>query len=506
MSNEVATRAVRNERMKQMRESDPANKACVDCGRNNPQWASVNNSCFFCIECSGRHRSVGVHISFVRSCTMDSWTMKQLKAMEVGGNGALKKFFKDQGFRSDLTIEQRYGSRAGELYRERIKALLTDQRPSPIPKMGFTAEDEARFAPKPKPVAGSRGSSGRAGATSGYGSGSMQGFGSGGSSQQPASGNDMFSSLSDGFFSAANYTSKAAAQAATVVAASSAQAAEVLKKKTEETTKTLADKDLSSTLKSSATSGWGTFSSWVGQASASLGEAANTLTEAVVGDQEEGAPSLYRKESAPPQAARKFEGFGSAAPTGDDFFSEGNYGGNGNAAPAPKPARKPSGGRPVVSRENSSKKDEDAPARKASAPRAASKKNDDPARKMIKKPSQPKSQPGKFAGFGEEGEDKPKEKAKKPAVAAGGFGGFDDDDLDLDLDSMDTKATGADWNDADLDFDLDNLEIDTPKSKPGPKQTAKPKAQPAKTQPKAKPAVKAATEDGWGDDDLFTDF
>lgn len=41
------------------------NQRCADCGRDHPDWVSLNQCVLVCIECSGIHRSLGVHISKV---------------------------------------------------------------------------------------------------------------------------------------------------------------------------------------------------------------------------------------------------------------------------------------------------------------------------------------------------------------------------------------------------------------------------------------------------------
>ena len=103
---------------------------CVDCSAKLPQWASVSYGTLFCLECSGQHRSLGVHLSFVRSIQMDSWTEKQIQTLKVGGNKKMKDFFEKYQVPKTLTITQKYKTVQAEAYRERILALR-DGKPAP---------------------------------------------------------------------------------------------------------------------------------------------------------------------------------------------------------------------------------------------------------------------------------------------------------------------------------------------------------------------------------------
>lgn len=59
--------------LQRIRAADEGNKTCADCGSDSKvDWCSINLGVLLCIECSGIHRSLGTHISKVRSLTLDT--------------------------------------------------------------------------------------------------------------------------------------------------------------------------------------------------------------------------------------------------------------------------------------------------------------------------------------------------------------------------------------------------------------------------------------------------
>lgn len=75
--------------LQMLRDNDQGNCWCADCGSGaKVEWVSINLGIILCIECSGIHRSLGTHISKVRSLTLDikSFTIDIVEMLLLIGN------------------------------------------------------------------------------------------------------------------------------------------------------------------------------------------------------------------------------------------------------------------------------------------------------------------------------------------------------------------------------------------------------------------------------------
>jgi ADP-ribosylation factor GTPase-activating protein 1 len=130
---------------------------------NTSSKASPKLGIFFCLACSGIHRSLGVHISFVRSVTMDAFKTAEVRRMELGGNEPWVNFFNEHNSNTlvgrdfeSCTIAERYDSEAGEEWKERLTAKVEG-----VEYVPGAPKPKAKPAPVTNNAASSLSSSGR---------------------------------------------------------------------------------------------------------------------------------------------------------------------------------------------------------------------------------------------------------------------------------------------------------------------------------------------------------
>ena len=106
------------------------NDKCVDCMRRAPKWASINLGIILCIDCSGHHRGLGVHLSQIRSLILDS--IKPDWIFTISGMGNIKF---NSIFEANLSEEVKIELVKNE---RNLKEFITDK----YQNLKFCAEEE----------------------------------------------------------------------------------------------------------------------------------------------------------------------------------------------------------------------------------------------------------------------------------------------------------------------------------------------------------------------------
>ena len=104
-----------------LRDADQGNCWCADCGSGiKTEWVSINLAIILCIECSGIHRSLGTHISKVRSLTLDinSFTTDIVELLLLVGNRVSNMVW-------EATLDQKTKPSPQATREERLKFITT---------------------------------------------------------------------------------------------------------------------------------------------------------------------------------------------------------------------------------------------------------------------------------------------------------------------------------------------------------------------------------------------
>ncbi|GER38438.1 ARF-GAP domain 15 [Striga asiatica] len=156
----------------------PKNRECADCRSKAPRWASINLGIFICMQCSGIHRSLGVHISKVRSTTLDTWLPEQISFMQMMGNEKSNEYWEAElppdfdrnpieNFIRAKYADKRWASRTSPEpglvvnQEKKITAGTSSRRDIPKKARKYSLDEEffANEMPQPVPITRNRGSS-----------------------------------------------------------------------------------------------------------------------------------------------------------------------------------------------------------------------------------------------------------------------------------------------------------------------------------------------------------
>ncbi|KAL3477842.1 ArfGap-domain-containing protein [Aspergillus californicus] len=131
-----------------VRDADQGNNWCADCNSTSKvEWVSINLGIVLCIECSGIHRSLGTHISKIRSLTLDvhSFSNDIVEILLQVGNRVSNMVW-------EATLDQSQKPIASSTREQRLRfitAKYADRmfvQPLPSPLSRFPTPDETLLA------------------------------------------------------------------------------------------------------------------------------------------------------------------------------------------------------------------------------------------------------------------------------------------------------------------------------------------------------------------------
>ena len=107
--------------LERIRAADPGNATCADCNSTSRvEWVSLNLGIVLCIECSGIHRSLGTHISKIRSLTLDitSFTTDIVELLLLIGNRVSNMVWEAKLFDPNFNVANQFQKPSGQSTRE----------------------------------------------------------------------------------------------------------------------------------------------------------------------------------------------------------------------------------------------------------------------------------------------------------------------------------------------------------------------------------------------------
>lgn len=104
---------------------DEMNNLCFDCGKNNPDFISINNGIFLCERCADIHLSFPEGVSIIVENDLDKLSDQELNYLIKGGNSRLNDFILDEYPNiQDFPQKHIYRTVALDYYRKRLRYYI----------------------------------------------------------------------------------------------------------------------------------------------------------------------------------------------------------------------------------------------------------------------------------------------------------------------------------------------------------------------------------------------